>query len=319
MQVAQTERTGILTGKPGSNLTAEESGLSRVAKWKAYSELSKPGITKMVVLTASAGYYLALESPLAYFQQLNHIFHFLFTVIGITAVSSGSCALNHWLERDLDARMKRTARRPIPSGKIQASEAFIFGLVLSAVGLIMLAFINFLTVSLALITLLGYVAVYTPMKRYSEYNTLVGAVPGALPAMGGWVAVSGEMTVGALLMFLILFCWQMPHFLSLSWMYRKDYAEPGFKMLAVRDQNGRLVARQILIYALLLLIPSLALAALNITGYVYAAGTTALCALMLYYALRHMRAISVPNARKVLMSSYLFLLGIILLMFIDKQ
>ncbi len=290
----------------------------RSERWKAYYELTKPGITKMVVLTASAGYFLAVESPLAFFAQVGNIVHFLFTILGTTMVAAGSCAINHFIERDYDRMMKRTARRPLPSGKLLPMEALIYGLALCILGIGLLCFINMTTVLLALITLVGYVAVYTPMKTRTELNTLVGAVPGALPAMGGWVAVSGDVTLGSLAMFAIVFFWQLPHFLSLSWMYRQDYAVPGFKMLAVRDESGTIVARHVVLYTICLAAAVIMPFVLGATGIVYAVGSVLLVGYMLMNALRFTREVSSPNARKVLLSSYVFLLGVIILMFADK-
>lgn len=292
---------------------------SRPEKWKAYYELTKPGITKMVVMSASAGYYLAIpESVTSYFSSAQNIFFAALAVFGTTLVSSGSCALNHYIERDVDTSMKRTQRRPIPSGKILPAEALIFGVFLSTLGLLMLAFVNIPTLVLAAITLVSYIAVYTPLKRVSSLSTLVGAVPGALPAMGGWVAVTATLDVQSWILFLILFLWQIPHFLALSWMYRDDYAAGGFPMLAVTDEKGIMVALQSLLYTAFLVPVTLMLPVLGETGLIYTIGASIACGAFLFYGIQFLRKRNKIAARKMLLSSYFFLLGIIVLIFIDK-
>lgn len=298
---------------------ASAPAFPRTERWRAFHELTKPGITKMVVLSASAGYYLAIPTGIAeYFSSPQNVFHAVLAVLGTTLVSGGSCALNHYVERDIDGEMKRTQRRPLPSGKIVPAEALIFGAFLSTLGLLMLAFVNIPTLLLAVATLVSYVAVYTPLKRVTSLSTLVGAVPGALPAMGGWVAVTGAVDTPSVVLFLILFFWQIPHFLALSWMYREDYASGGFPMLSVTDPTGALVARQTLLYIVSLVPVSLMLTLLQETGAVYALGVLAACGVFLYHGIRFWRKVSVLHARKVLLSSYVFLLGVIVLIFADK-
>lgn len=320
MQTIQTDRIQASLPSPTFDLARPDAKVfSRPEKWHAYYELTKPGITKMVVLSASAGYYLAIpESAATYFSSPQHIFHAFLAVIGTTLVSSGSCALNHYIEKDVDRSMKRTSRRPIPSGKIVPAEALIFGTFLSTIGLLMLAFVNIPTLILAAVTLVTYIAVYTPLKRITSLSTLVGAVPGALPAMGGWVAVSGAVDVQAWVLFLILFFWQIPHFLALSWMYRDDYAAGGFPMLACTDTSGVMVARQIVLYIAFLLPVTLMMTVLHETGPVYFVGSLVACGIFLFHGVRFMRAVSAVHARKVLLSSYFFLMGVIILMFADK-
>lgn len=318
MQSIQTD--SIQTSLPAFDLAMPERKVfSRPEKWRAYYELTKPGITKMVVLSASAGYYLAIPEQIStYFSSPQNIFHAFLAVVGTTLVSSGSCALNHYIEKDVDKLMKRTARRPIPSGKIVPAEALIFGTFLATLGLLMLAFVNIPTLILAAVTLVTYIAVYTPLKRISSLSTLVGAVPGALPAMGGWVAVSGSVDVQSWILFLILFFWQIPHFLALSWMYREDYASGGFPMLACTDTSGAMVARQTLLYIAFLLPATLMMTVLQETGMIYFAGALAACGVFLFHGVRFLRTVNVVNARKVLLSSYFFLMGVLVLMFADK-
>ena len=306
---------------PSIQASAPAHGVSipRTERWQAFYELTKPGITKMVVLSSVAGYYLAIPTGVAeYFSSAQNIFHAVLAVIGTTLVSGGSCALNHFMERDYDAEMQRTKRRPLPSGKLVPADALIFGTFLAVIGLLMLAFVNIPTLLLAVATIVSYNAVYTPMKRVTSLSTLVGAIPGALPALGGWVAVRGTADAPGLIMFLILFFWQIPHFLALSWMYREDYAEGGFPMLSVTDPTGVIVARQTLIYIAALVPVSLMLTALKETGLVYFAGVLVVCGIFLFHGVRFLQSPSKLYARKVLLSSYVFLLGVIMLVFADK-
>ncbi len=315
MQTVQTEHFQTMQ----SPALVPETSVSRTERWRAFYELTKPGITKMVVLSASAGYYLAVPMGAAeYFSSPQNIFHAVLAVIGTTLVSGGSCALNHFMEREYDADMNRTKRRPLPSGKLVPAEALIFGTFLSVIGLLMLAFVNIPTLLLAVATLVSYIAVYTPMKRVTSLSTLVGAIPGALPALGGWVAVRGTADAPGLVLFLVLFFWQIPHFLALSWMYREDYAEGGFPMLSVTDPTGVLVARQTLIYIAALVPISLMLTALQETGLIYFAGVLVVSGIFLYHGIRFLKSASKLHARKVLLSSYAFLLGVIVLVFADK-
>lgn len=291
---------------------------SRGGKWKAYLELTKPGITKMVVLSTFAGYYLAVPNLRVYFSEPSNIVHCILTIIGTTIVSAGSCALNHYAERDYDKLMKRTMNRPIPTGKITPTSGLIFGIVLTALGMFMLLFVNFFVLFLAAATVVSYVAIYTPMKRWSSLSTLVGGIPGALPAMAGWIAVTGMMSTQAFVMFLILFFWQIPHFLALSWMYRTDYERGGFPMLAVLDKDGKAVAWQAVLYTLVLIPVSLSLTMLGATGEIYFVGALVLGLVFLAFAVQLLRNVNAQNARKLLLSSYFFLMVLMILMFADK-
>jgi protoheme IX farnesyltransferase len=284
----------------------------------AYYELTKPGITKMVVLSASAGYYLALSEPSSHFSSSANIAKFILTILGTTLVSGGSCVLNNYIEREHDKLMHRTMKRPLPSGKISPSEALLFGIGISLTGLAILSFVHWYVVGLALLTLASYVAIYTPLKRKTTLSLPIGALPGALPTLGGWVAASGAISAHAWLLFGVLFFWQLPHFLSLSWIYKHDYARGGFKMLAVLDETGTLVARQALFYLAMLIVITALLAIVGITGWVYSVGSVFLCSYFFIAALRFRAERTAANARTMLLSSYFYLLGIIILIFIDK-
>ncbi len=280
-----------------------------------YYELTKPGITLMVVISTAAGFYLALPRN---FLTLEYAFLFVLTVLGTALVSAGSCVLNHVMEHDLDRGMKRTMFRPIPSGRVSWLNALLFGSALVISGIAILLAAHPLTAMLAGLTAFLYLAVYTPMKRRTQLATLVGGIPGALPPLGGYATVSGSIGPEALAMFMILFLWQMPHFLSLAWMYRKDYERGGFPMLTVLDGSGMVVARHIITYTLMLLLFSLLPTVFGDTGVLYFIGALLLGTAFLVAGMRFFIERSNGNARTVLLSSYFYLLALITLMFIDK-
>lgn len=296
-------------------LTAHSDALTRRDVLAAFYELTKPGITLMVVISTAAGFYLALPKD---FLTLEYALLFVLTVVGTALVSAGSCVLNHVMEHDHDGAMKRTMFRPIPSGKVRLGAATLFGIGLAAGGLGLLLWAQPLTAALAALTLVLYLGVYTPMKRKTQLATLVGGIPGALPPLGGYATVSGAIGIEAFVLFMILFLWQMPHFLSLAWMYRKDYERGGFPMLTVLDGTGIVVARHIVVYTLTLLLFSLLLTVFSVTGVLYFAGALLLGAAFVATGVRFFFDRSNSNARTVLLSSYFYLLALITLMFIDK-
>jgi heme o synthase len=314
---AMIENEALASATVSSSHSSAET-VSSVSKLSAYYEMTKPGITKMVVLSGAAGYYLGISSAIEHFSHGENVANFFLTIVGTALVSAGSCVLNNHAERDFDKLMKRTMQRPIPSGVVSASEALVFGLVLAALGSVALAFVNMLTLVLAVATLVLYVNIYTPLKRKTMLSLLVGSLPGALPTLGGWTAATGSISVGALPLFAVLFFWQMPHFLALSWMYKQDYERGGYEMLAVHDPTGKRLATETLLYILILIPCTLALTFVRETGMVYFVGSSVLCAVFLYFSILFLRNISIANARKVLLSSYLYLLGVFVLIFIDK-
>ncbi len=284
-----------------------------------YYELTKPGITQMVVLTTLAGFYLAIPTDILTFAKsaANWVL-FLSTMIGTVTISAGSCVFNHILERKNDARMKRTATRPIPSGAISIKQAATFGIALTIVGAGLLATVNPLTFWLAVITWLTYVVVYTPLKRRSTTALLVGGIPGALPFAGGWTAVTGTMDAPAIALFAILFFWQLPHFLALSWMYKADYADGGFVMSAVDDTTGRSVGIQMVVTSLFTLAAAVLPTILGVTGGLYLAGATLLGLWLVVESVRFSARRDHRSARRVLLTSYAVLMGIVALIFVDK-
>ena len=225
-----------------------------------YIELMKPELTGLSVLTALCGFYLGSIGSFNYWL-------FFHTAFGTLLVGGGAGALNQYIERAYDSMMKRTERRPLPAGRLAASEALTFGLIISLLGIVELSvFTNLLTGFLAVVTWTTYLFLYTPLKRVTPYSTIIGGIPGALPPMMGWTAVRNDLTIEAWLLFAILFCWQMPHFFSLAWMYRKDYARAGFKILTVSDEHAERTSRQILLYCIALIPASLAPSYFGMTG-----------------------------------------------------
>jgi protoheme IX farnesyltransferase len=228
-----------------------------------YFALTKPRLNFLVVATSAAGYYLGGPSR-------PDIVSMTQAVGGTALVAGGAAVLNQLMERDTDALMRRTRRRPLPDGRVSAGDARAFGLALSLAGLVLLAVrANGLSAGLALATLVVYLAVYTPMKRRTSLSTLVGAVPGALPALIGWTAAHGRISLGGVALFAIVFLWQIPHFMAIAWMYREDYGNAGFPMLAVIDPEGRRVGRQAVLYAAALVPVSLVPTFAGVAGFVY--------------------------------------------------
>jgi len=283
-----------------------------------YYELTKPGISKMVMMTTLAGFYLAVPAHTSVFDSSVATL-LAVTILGALLISSGSCVANHIMERDVDARMKRTSARPIPAGTISVKSAVVFSAALTISGAALLSMVNTLTLILALITWLVYVLVYTPMKTRSSLAVIVGGVPGALPFVGGWTAVSGALDPMAWVLFAILFFWQLPHFYALSWMYRADYREGGMVLRAINDDSGRILALQMIGTSLLTLAAATLPTFLGSTGLLYLTGAAVLGIYLTVQSMLFYRKPDAVSARKVLLSSYAVLMGIVILMFIDKQ
>lgn len=274
----------------------------------AYVELTKPRITTLIVLTAAAGYCLATTGAF----NFGKLFHTLF---GIALLSSGIATFNQYIERELDARMKRTALRPLPSGKITAKRAFAFGLGLTMFAEGYLAwFVNPLTALLGVTVIIGYVLVYTPLKTRTTLSTVLGAFPGAMPPLMGWTAASNSLEMGGLALFAILFLWQFPHFLAIALMYREEYSRAGILMLPVVDGDGRLTGQQIVIYAVMLLPVSLLPTLLGIAGSLYFFGAVLLGVALLYFSIATAFTRSREQARRLLLASVLYLPLLFLLM-----
>ncbi|HZE69047.1 MAG TPA: heme o synthase [Pyrinomonadaceae bacterium] len=278
----------------------------------AYAELTKPRITFLIVLTSAAGFCLASRGGVNYLALASSMF-------GIALLSSGIATLNQYLERDLDSLMRRTADRPLPSGKLAPSEALWFGVTLTVGSEVYLAaFVNPLTALLGLTVIAGYLFGYTPLKTRSTLSTLVGAFPGAVPPLIGWTAARGDLSVEAFVLFAILFLWQFPHFLAIAWMYREDYSRAGILMLPVVEPEGRVTAQQIIVYTLMLLPVSLLPTLLGLSGKLYLFGAIILGLLFLYSSVRAAFSKSRQQARRLLLASVVYLPLLFILMVFDR-
>ncbi len=287
----------------------DRSGAARLAD---YLELTKPRVTTLVVATTAVGFYVGSRGRVDPTLFLN-------TVLGTALVAAGTSAFNQYLERDADGRMLRTRGRPLPAGRLDPPAAFLFALGLSVAGLLhLLITVNLLTGLLATLTLASYLFAYTPLKKVSSLCTLVGALPGALPALGGFTAAQGEITAGGLALFAILFVWQVPHSLAIAWMYRDDYARGGFALLPVADPGGGRTGRQIVTHSLVLLPVSLVPSVLGIAGPLYFFGTLALGLSLVAVALPLALHGSARAARRLLLASVIYLPGLLALMALDK-
>ena len=243
----------------------------------------------------------------------------LHTLIGTALVASGTNAFNQLRERDVDALMRRTRGRPLPSGRLAPRAAALFAGAISVVGVAYLAWrVNTLTAALAALTLASYVLLYTPLKRRTSLNTLVGAVPGALPILGGWTAAGGRIDVAALSLFWILFLWQLPHFLAIAWLYREDYLAGGLKMLGGGDEGGRDTARMVVLYALALLPISLLPTMLGVTGTLYFFGALVLGITYAAVGATLLTAATPARAWRVFFVSIVYLPALLTLMVLDK-
>jgi len=277
-----------------------------------YLVLTKPELTLLSVMTALGGAYLASGSTMPYLVLLH-------TFLGTLFVGGGAGALNQYIERDFDARMRRTENRPLPSGRIPERHALLFGVVLSVSGVLqLLLFTHAVAAFLAVATLVTYLFLYTPLKRVTPFATVVGGIPGALPPLIGWTAVTGDLSMGAWSLFFILFFWQMPHFLALGWMYRKDYARAGYRLMTVVDPSGEASSRQILIYCIALFPAAFMPTVVGMLGLVYFVGAAILSVAFLWLAIRLYRNRSNANAKALFFASLMYLSMLVALMIVDR-
>lgn len=280
-------------------------------KLAAFFELTKPRIALMLVLTSAAGFYLGSDAEFNFVVFLN-------AMIGIALLAFGVATLNQVIERRTDALMDRTARRPLPANKVSTAEALIFGIILTVSAEIYLGFlVNGLTAVLGLIVIVGYVLLYTPLKTKTSASTAIGAIPGAMPPLMGWTAAANEITLGAWILFAMLFLWQFPHFLAIAWMYREQYAKAGILMLPVIEPAGKITARQIVIFTLMLLPVSVAPYFFGISGAFYLIGASVLGLWFLFSSIQAARVKSNEKARKLLLVSVLYLPLIFALMVLN--
>ncbi len=279
-----------------------------------FAELTKPRIAVLVLFTVAAGALLAQTDALKISQLLH-------TLLGTGLVAAGASALNQLLERHSDALMRRTENRPLPAGRLAPAEVFVFGMGLGLAGLVYLALIvrEPLPVLLAAFTFVSYVFLYTPLKKKTTLNTLVGAVPGALPPVIGWTAMTGTLGAEGWSLFLILFVWQVPHFLAIAWIYREDYARAGLCMLPVYDVQGGMTSRQMLLYCLTLVPVSLLPVFWHQAGAVYAIGALCLAGVFLRAVLGFCWEKSNLQARRVLHASLIYLPALLALLLLSPR
>jgi len=284
-------------------------------------ELTKPRITWLILMSTGIGYFFGLPGGAGWLQFLARIHPLLLlhTLLGTGLLASGTAALNQWYERDADRLMRRTAQRPLPSGRVAPARALAFGAALSVAGFADLWLgAGLLAAAIGAFTLASYLFLYTPMKQRTWWSTTVGAVPGAMPPVIGYAAAAGTLTREAWVLFAILFLWQFPHFYSIAWMYKDDYARAGIRMLPVVDPDCRSTARQIVLFGIVLIPASLIPGMLGMSGRVYLAGALLLGLGFLYAGVRVALDRTRPRARNVLLSSVVYLPLIYGLMLLDR-
>jgi protoheme IX farnesyltransferase len=295
--------------------TATVAGIARQTlreRLSAYLELTKPRITFLIVLTSAAGFCLASRGNLNYLVFSN-------AMIGIALLSSGIATLNQFIERDLDGLMRRTADRPLPSGRLLPWEALFFGAALTVgAEIYLLVLVNPLTAVLGLTVIAGYLFAYTPLKTRTSLSTMVGAFPGAVPPLIGWTAARGDISLEAWVLFAILFLWQFPHFLAIAWMYREDYGRAGILMLPVVEPEGRVTGQQIVVYTVMLLPVSLLPTLLGLSGRIYFYGACVLGLLFLCSSIRAAVSKSRQSARQLLLASVIYLPLLFILMVLNR-
>ena len=277
----------------------------------AFFELTKPRITFLILVSTALGFYLGSQGKINSNQ-------FALTIIGTFLLAGGAGAINHFVEKDLDKLMDRTQSRPIPAGIISGKNALFFGVSITIIGFIILAaLVNHLTAILGLITVLLYIFIYTPLKKITWLNTTVGAIPGAMPALGGWAASANALDPNAWILFSILFLWQHPHFYAIALMCKEDYKKAGFQMLPVIENESNRTNRQILWHAFLLIPVSLFFVVTGILGEIYFWGASALGFGYLIAGIPLLRDTTVDNAKLLLKTSVIYLPALLIVIFID--
>lgn len=288
-----------------------DAGASSATSWSSFVELTKPRLLLLVIATTVLGYLLARPVPIQWGLLLA-------VGLGTAFLGGGANAVNQWWEAVPDSKMERTKGRPFPSGRIAPRSGLAFALGISVIGFSSIAlFVNALTAFLALASWAIYIFAYTPLKRRSTLNTIIGAVSGAIPPVLGWTAATGEFGAGALVLFAILFLWQIPHFLSIAWRHREDYARGGFVMLPVVDPRGRTTFRLVLWYCLVLIPVTLSAALVGMSGWIYCLGAMIGGIVLLAGALRLNHERSPDAARALFLCTIAYLPALLLLMLID--
>jgi heme o synthase len=271
-----------------------------ISKLRDYCTLTKPEVNLLILMTTSAGYYLASQGQFKIGGLLN-------TLVGTLLVASGTATLNQWIERVWDGHMRRTASRPLPSGRLSGREAFLFGILLSVAGGLYLGItVNVLSAILAISTLLSYLLVYTPLKRKTPLCTLIGAIPGAMPTLIGWAGASASLDRRAWFLFAVLFLWQFPHFLAIALMYREDYDRAGYRMLPRFDLDSRFTRAEMVGFTVVLVVIT-TLPLVDRAGFVYTVGMLVAGAFMLYHVTKLATSASRKLASRVVHASVIYL------------
>jgi len=295
-----------------SSETASVAALSATRRAVDFFELTKPRIVLMVLITAFVGYYAGSGRVPDYLQLLQ-------TLIGTALAAGGTLTLNQFIERDVDAKMERTRRRPLPDGRVLPQDALWFGLLLTSLGLgYLAAAVNLLSAGVAGAITLSYLLIYTPMKRLSLLCVPVGAVPGALPPVIGWVAARGELSVDAWVLFAIMFLWQIPHTLAIAYLYQADFARAGIQFLPVIEPDGESTHRQILIHCAALLVVSLLPTLIGLAGASYFVAAFLLGAGFIASGIKLAMAPTRSGARRLLFASLIYLPALLLVMALDR-
>ena len=286
---------------------------------KKYKDLIKFNISMLVLVTTYIGYYLGLRSEGLFMIEYDSWRTLSLLLIGTFLSSSGAGVMNQFMERSYDSKMERTKKRPLPNKDISSKSALFLGAFLSLVGPLFLFFyINFLTGLTSFLTIFIYLFIYTPSKRYTSLNTIIGSVPGALPPVGGWAAATGKISNESLMLFGVLFCWQIPHFLSLAIIYKEDYSRGGFKMLPSITKNVNYVTFQILFFTMALLYTSIGIYSLDITSYVYAVGALILGIIFLFYSSSILFDYSSRKIKNIFIFSIIYLPVLLIMILIDS-
>ena len=294
------------------SLGMSAAAAGEVSRPALFLALTKPDVSFLVVMTTAAGYALGTQGPLDWLRMAH-------TVFGTTLIAAGTSALNHYIERDTDALMRRTASRPLPSGQLQPREALWFGAGLLFFGTLYLALAsNALATLLGVLTSATYLCVYTPLKRRTTLATFIGAFPGAVPPLIGWAAARGTITINAWILFAVLFLWQFPHFDAISWVYREDYRRAGIQMVPVRDHEGKRTFREILLTSALLVPVSLLPAVTGLAGAHYFFGALVLGIMLVEVCLWAAAAKSNVRAKWLMHATVLHLPLLLGLLIYDK-
>jgi heme o synthase len=310
----EKERNGIsLLMDTATVELAAPKALSLRGRLSAFAELTKPRIAFMLVLSAAAGFYMGTGGAF-------DVVLFVNAMVGIALLAFGVATLNQFVERRSDAFMERTAGRPLPTGKVTGTEALVFGVLQCLIAELYLLFlVNPITALLGVTVIVGYVLMYTPLKPLTSASTAIGAVPGAMPPLMGWTSASNEITLGAWILFVFLFLWQFPHFFAIAWMYKDQYANAGIKMLPVVDPDGRITARQIVMFSIMMFAVSLAPFFFGLTGGVFPIVTGLLGVWFMWHSVRAAKAKNPEMARKLLMATVIYLPLVFLAMVLDKR